>query len=212
MLECPACRAIHHEECWHDNGGCAIIGCAAAPQEGARPPAPVASEPVVPRAEYPSRAASPAAPAPYAPAPRRRTALAAALAVLLLAGGALAFILTRDGSGGSPSAPSPTATATASPLATPARAGSASGTDVSGDARVRAAVADCKSSIDRQASLKEETKTELKALCDQAASGEARDLRALQIQVCRKIVEDTVPDSAGGATDTALEQCESAAP
>ena len=26
---CPSCEALHHSECWIENGGCAVIGCAA---------------------------------------------------------------------------------------------------------------------------------------------------------------------------------------
>ena len=28
---CPACHVGHHEDCWAENGGCAVLGCAAAP-------------------------------------------------------------------------------------------------------------------------------------------------------------------------------------
>jgi hypothetical protein len=28
---CSECRAAHHEECWEENGGCAVLGCLAAP-------------------------------------------------------------------------------------------------------------------------------------------------------------------------------------
>ncbi|WP_320670533.1 RING finger protein [Patulibacter defluvii] len=31
---CPSCGAVHHEECWVENGGCAVTGCAAAPGTG----------------------------------------------------------------------------------------------------------------------------------------------------------------------------------
>lgn len=26
---CPLCGAVHHSECWAENGGCAVIGCEA---------------------------------------------------------------------------------------------------------------------------------------------------------------------------------------
>lgn len=32
---CGACKAAHHTECWSDNGGCAVMGCSAAPKIGA---------------------------------------------------------------------------------------------------------------------------------------------------------------------------------
>src|SRR3954451_22643706 len=28
---CGSCHASHHADCWGDNGGCAVIGCASAP-------------------------------------------------------------------------------------------------------------------------------------------------------------------------------------
>jgi hypothetical protein len=30
-MECGACHAIHHLDCWQDNGGCTVMGCAWAP-------------------------------------------------------------------------------------------------------------------------------------------------------------------------------------
>lgn len=38
---CPTCRATHHEDCWRDNGGCAVAGCVSGPRASplqARPP------------------------------------------------------------------------------------------------------------------------------------------------------------------------------
>jgi len=29
---CPACASTFHEECWKENGGCAVYGCARMPQ------------------------------------------------------------------------------------------------------------------------------------------------------------------------------------
>src|SRR4051812_34837733 len=28
---CPDCDAVHHQDCWQDNGGCAVLGCVAGP-------------------------------------------------------------------------------------------------------------------------------------------------------------------------------------
>jgi hypothetical protein len=28
---CPACQAVYHAECWEENGGCAVYGCAQVP-------------------------------------------------------------------------------------------------------------------------------------------------------------------------------------
>jgi hypothetical protein len=86
------------------------------------------------------------------------------------------------------------------------------GTDVSDNPQVKAAIEQCKSAIDQQPSLKDDTKSELKDLCDKAASGDIKDVQKATVQVCKKIVEDTVPDSAGSAKDTALQSCDQAAP
>jgi hypothetical protein len=40
---CPDCGAVHHQDCWQDNGGCAVLGCAAGPD--GTPPAPPGSAP-----------------------------------------------------------------------------------------------------------------------------------------------------------------------
>ena len=34
--DCPTCGAPHHEDCWQENGGCAVFGCASAPRADAR--------------------------------------------------------------------------------------------------------------------------------------------------------------------------------
>jgi TM2 domain-containing membrane protein YozV len=31
---CPTCTAPHHGDCWEENGGCTVFGCASAPGEG----------------------------------------------------------------------------------------------------------------------------------------------------------------------------------
>lgn len=31
---CPTCGTAHHGECWSENGGCTVFGCASAPGEG----------------------------------------------------------------------------------------------------------------------------------------------------------------------------------
>src|SRR5579872_4876548 len=28
---CPSCNAVYHAECWKENGGCAVYGCAQVP-------------------------------------------------------------------------------------------------------------------------------------------------------------------------------------
>jgi mono/diheme cytochrome c family protein len=71
VIDCGACSAVHHDECWTDNEGCAMIGCAG-PQP---PPAPTPSAPTRTRRVPPpppvsgTSAAGPAAPAPAGPPP-----------------------------------------------------------------------------------------------------------------------------------------------
>ncbi len=88
---------------------------------------------------------------------------------------------------------------------------SGGGVDVSDDPQVQAAIEQCKSAIDSQPTLKDDTKEELKELCDKAASGDIEDIQQASVEVCKKIVEDTVPD-AGGAKDQALAACDQSAP
>ena len=33
---CPACHAVHHKECWDENGGCSVYGCTCVPVIEAR--------------------------------------------------------------------------------------------------------------------------------------------------------------------------------
>lgn len=82
--------------------------------------------------------------------------------------------------------------------------------DVSDDPQVQAAVDQCKQAIDAQPALKADTKTELKTICEKAASGDIKDAQEAAKQVCTKIVEDTVPE--GAARDQASAACEQAAP
>jgi hypothetical protein len=34
QLNCPTCGEVHHGECWEENGGCTVFGCASAPADG----------------------------------------------------------------------------------------------------------------------------------------------------------------------------------
>jgi hypothetical protein len=37
LVDCPACHAPHHADCWDDNRGCAVLGCSNAPRDTAAP-------------------------------------------------------------------------------------------------------------------------------------------------------------------------------
>lgn len=116
---CGSCHAAHHADCWADNRGCAVMGCAAAPASPAAQipipahfsapaaaPPPVAPAPVEVTLAQPAgyQPAPPVAPPPInptpPPAPSERTGgrwLVGTILVLALviAGAAIAIVLTR---------------------------------------------------------------------------------------------------------------------
>ena len=97
VVACPSCHAVHHGECWQDNGGCAVVGCAAAPDATAPPTAGKLDAPPrgTPPPPPPSAPAIPAAGQPASPRMRpivlivagAVAAAAAAAVVVALAGG-----------------------------------------------------------------------------------------------------------------------------
>lgn len=38
VRRCSACSAVYHDECWQENGGCAVYGCTEGPEIEARKP------------------------------------------------------------------------------------------------------------------------------------------------------------------------------
>jgi len=112
LLRCPACSAAHHDDCWTDNGGCAVVGCSAAPSAAAggaapgRPPPTAVSPPGPPPLPMPPPAARPAS-SPARPAARRRgwsaldsNALAIGLIVLAVVVGVVAASIALLGRSG----------------------------------------------------------------------------------------------------------------
>jgi hypothetical protein len=74
---------------------------------------------------------------------------------------------------------------------------------------VEQAIEDCKDSVDATGDqLSEETKSDLVDLCEQAASGDEEEVREAGLEICKRIVEETVPDEA--TREQALAACESA--
>jgi hypothetical protein len=66
VTSCPACHAIHHEECWGDNHGCAIVGCSTAPSQAtsaASTGQPAPSPPAVPPPAFATAVTAPPPPA-----------------------------------------------------------------------------------------------------------------------------------------------------
>ena len=53
LIACPECGATHHPDCYRENGGCAVPGCAGRP--GTAPTPPRATAPVSPRQDTPQR-------------------------------------------------------------------------------------------------------------------------------------------------------------
>lgn len=106
---CTGCSAIHHAECWTDNQGCAVVGCAQAPVARRLPPRTSPRPPTtLPQAtrQPPSVAlASPAAAAldqPAAPRPRAQTrglTLAVGGLALAVVGVAVVLLVTRSDAG-----------------------------------------------------------------------------------------------------------------
>jgi hypothetical protein len=111
---CPSCHAVHHTECWQENGGCAIASCASGPSSHPMltaptvvhtpvvAPMPVAAPttvtgawPTAPPAAYPG-AVGPPPPAPAVTA--RRVSLGAVVIVaavlIALGGSATALVLS----------------------------------------------------------------------------------------------------------------------
>jgi hypothetical protein len=101
-VECGACRAIQHEECFVENGGCAIAGCDAGPT-------PTGQRIVIPGPEWspPAPSVQPAPPSGGVPPPpssqapeRRLRSLAPTIIVsglALLVGGAAVALLVSGG-------------------------------------------------------------------------------------------------------------------
>lgn len=85
-------------------------------------------------------------------------------------------------------------TSSAAPASTSAASSSASGGgSVAGNPTVKAAVAQCKSSINAAPTLSTDAKTKLTAICDEAAKGDPASLKKALSKVCAQLVKDTVP-------------------
>jgi hypothetical protein len=93
----------------------------------------------------------------------------------------------------SSSAPSSASTSTAASSAAPSSTNASGGAGLANNPAVAAAVASCKSRISAAPNISGDAKSKLTSLCDQAASGnEAAVLKAAS-QVCREIVQQSVP-------------------
>ena len=83
--------------------------------------------------------------------------------------------------------------------------------DTTGDVDSVDDVDSCKEGVQATAGqLSEDVRSDLEELCDKAASGDEEEVREASIEICRKVVEETVPEAAG--REEALDACESAVP
>ncbi|HEV7493336.1 RING finger protein [Baekduia sp.] len=129
IVECGYCRALHHAECWIDNGGCSIMGCAGAASPGATAPAAVPPPPPPPVQQQPAAYASPPPP-PDSGRGRSSTALILAVLVLALAvaGGATALVVSSGNSTGAATSPATVTQVVAqAPVGTDSPAGTTTG-------------------------------------------------------------------------------------
>jgi Prokaryotic RING finger family 1 len=84
-VACAACGAVHHADCWQDNGGCAIMGCAGAGEESASPGAP--NQPATMKMPAVGLRQPAAVPPPPAGAPTARAGASPGRSALWLAAG-----------------------------------------------------------------------------------------------------------------------------
>lgn len=111
IVECGACHAIHHEDCFSDNQGCAVTGCPGGPATVTSSTTPFSTAPTGPVSGS-NFAARPAAIPPPPPQPVRPRSIPvgaiAVVLVLLLGGGAAALLITSSNSPASPPTPATT--------------------------------------------------------------------------------------------------------
>lgn len=89
-------------------------------------------------------------------------------------------------------------------------------TDVTSDdnggavANLDQAVEQCQKSVTSAPQLSADTKSDLEEICEKAGSGDQEDIQQAAVEVCKKIVEDTIPSGTPGR-DQALSACDNAA-
>jgi hypothetical protein len=115
IIECGACHAVHHDDCYTENGSCAVAGCADRPTSQSA----AAVTRVMPTPDEVT-ATPTQAPAARIPDWRRKPATMIAIAASLLAlacGGATALLIA-DNSNATPSTPSAATVTETLPAAT----------------------------------------------------------------------------------------------
>jgi ABC-type phosphate transport system substrate-binding protein len=137
--------------------------------------------------------------------------------VLMMSAAATGLVMAGCGSSSSHTTPaasssagSTTGGASSTTSSTAASSSSGSGSSSSNPAVVQA-VAACKASINSAAQLPAADKTKLTGLCDKAANGDVAGVKKIAAEVCKDIVNASVPSSAPSSIkDQALAACKKA--
>jgi hypothetical protein len=73
------------------------------------------------------------------------------------------------------------------------------------------AIEACKEGVQANSGqLSEDLRNDLEDICEQAAEGDEEEIREASLDICRRVVEETVPE--GATRDQALEACEASVP
>ena len=76
------------------------------------------------------------------------------------------------------------------------------------DEATEAAIEACKEGVQTSGSqLSEELRNDLEDICEEAAGGDEEDIREASLEICKKIVEESLPEGAG--REQGIEACES---
>jgi hypothetical protein len=78
-------------------------------------------------------------------------------------------------------------------------------------AAVEQALENCRKAVQASGGqLEQDTIDSLKQICENAATGDEDDVRKASLEICKKVIEDSVPE--GPARDQALDACEKSVP
>ena len=71
------------------------------------------------------------------------------------------------------------------------------------------AIDQCKENVNQASQLSADTKGDLEEICEKAGSGNEEDIREAAVEVCKKIIDDTIPSGTPGR-EQALAGCDRA--
>jgi hypothetical protein len=74
---------------------------------------------------------------------------------------------------------------------------------------VEQAIEQCKENVNQASQLSADTKADLEEICEKAGSGNEEDIREAAVEVCKKIIDDTIPSGTPGR-EQALAGCDRA--